>query len=111
MIFDTLKFQCYYCIEYLTDFNRTRDHVIPKCKGGKLSPDNKVYACKKCNRNKGDLTIEEWIEKLKALKLTPKTKRMFYKREIILPVLYSIVQTLINEEKWQKEQSQQQKNS
>jgi len=111
MQFETVKFQCYYCREYLTDLNRTRDHVIPKSKGGKLSKDNKVYACKKCNRNKGDLSIEEWIERLKVLKCTPKTKKMFNKKFLILPILYGIVQTLINEEKWQKEQQQQQKNS
>lgn len=111
MHFETVKFQCYYCREYLTDLNRTKDHVIPKSKGGKLTKDNKVYACRKCNRNKGDLTIEEWIEKLKALKCTPKTKKMFNKKFLILPILYGIVQTLINQERWQKEQSQQQKNS
>jgi len=114
MHFETVKFQCYYCREFLTDLNRTKDHVIPKSKGGKLSKDNKVFACRKCNRNKGDLTIKEWIEKLKALKCTPKTKKMFSKKFIILPVLYGIVQTLINEKKyklWQKEQQQQPKNS
>jgi 5-methylcytosine-specific restriction endonuclease McrA len=111
MHFETVKFQCYYCKEYLTDLNRTKDHVIPKSKGGKLTKDNKVYACRKCNRNKGDLTIEEWMEKLKTLKLVPKTKKMFHKKEFILPTLYGIVQTLINQERWQKEQSQQQKNS
>ena len=111
MNFHTLKFQCYYCREYLNDLNRTKDHVIPKSKGGKLSKDNKVFACKKCNRSKADLSIEEWIEKLKALPNIPKTKKMFNKKEIILPTLYGIIQTLINEEKWQKEQSQQQKNS
>jgi CRISPR/Cas system Type II protein with McrA/HNH and RuvC-like nuclease domain len=110
MHFETVKFQCYYCREYLTDLNRTKDHVIPKSKGGKLSKDNKVFACRKCNRNKGDLTIEEWIEKLKVLKCTPKTKKMFGKKLIILPTLYGIIETLINQERWQKEQSQQQKN-
>ena len=111
MEFHTLKFQCYYCNEYLNDLNRTKDHVIPKSKGGKLTKDNKVYACRRCNRSKGDLTIEEWIEKLKNLPCIPKTKKMFAKKFLILPVLYGIIQTLINEEKWQKEQSQQQKNS
>ena len=96
MHFETVKFQCYYCKEYLTDLNRTKDHVIPKSKGGKLSKDNKVFACRKCNRNKGDLSIEEWIEKLKALKCTPKTKKMCHKKEFILPTLYGIIQTLIN---------------
>jgi 5-methylcytosine-specific restriction endonuclease McrA len=113
MHFETVKFQCYYCREFLTDLNRTKDHVIPKSKGGKLSKDNKVFACRKCNRNKGDLTIEEWIEKLKALgpNCAPKSKKMYSKKLIILPVLYGIIQTLNNEKKWQKEQQQQQKNS
>ena len=35
---------------------------------------------------------------------------MCHKKEFILPTLYGIIQTLINQERWQKEQLQQQKN-
>jgi 5-methylcytosine-specific restriction endonuclease McrA len=31
----------------------TRDHIIPKGKGGDDSLDNLVVACKRCNDNKG----------------------------------------------------------
>ncbi len=30
------------------------DHVVPVSKGGKMSSDNLVLACRYCNRSKGD---------------------------------------------------------
>lgn len=88
---DTIKYQCFYCRDRLTDENRTRDHLHPKSKGGKLYDDNKVYACRTCNKWKGDLTIEEWLNKLKTLKRNKKTETIWVKRELIMPVLYGLI--------------------
>ena len=38
----------------------TLDHVIPQANGGGNSWKNLVTACKKCNGDKGDLSLEEW---------------------------------------------------
>ena len=53
------NFECVYC----GDNNRktlTLDHVIPQSKGGKDAWDNLVTACKKCNSEKSNLTLEEY---------------------------------------------------
>jgi len=53
------NYQCVYC----GDDNRktlTLDHVVPQSKGGKNSWNNLVTACKKCNNEKSDLTLEEY---------------------------------------------------
>lgn len=89
---ETIKFQCYYCRDKLHRGNRTRDHVHPKSKGGKLSKSNKVFACRICNSSKGSLSIEEWLHKLENLKQTGKNSIIWKKRYMIIPVLYSLIQ-------------------
>jgi 5-methylcytosine-specific restriction endonuclease McrA len=52
-----------YCCVYCGDDNRkhlTLDHVIPQSKGGKDTWENLVTACKRCNGEKSDLTLEEF---------------------------------------------------
>jgi len=62
---------CFYCgmiVRHLTiagrqttpQHHRTRDHKVPKARGGLKSPDNIVTACLKCNTDKGTLTVEEY---------------------------------------------------
>lgn len=89
---ETVKFQCYYCRDKLHVGNRTRDHIIPKSKGGILSKTNKVFACKTCNFSKGSLTIEEWLFKLENIKQNKKNTLIWKKRYMIIPVLYSLIQ-------------------
>lgn len=53
------NYECVYC----GCDNRktlTLDHVIPQSKGGKDAWDNLVTACKKCNSEKSNLTLEEY---------------------------------------------------
>ncbi len=47
---------CQYCG---TTKDLTLDHVIPRSKGGKSTWTNLVTACKKCNSNKGDYSLEK----------------------------------------------------
>lgn len=52
-----------YCCVYCGMDNRrvlTIDHVIPQSKGGKDVWENLVTACKRCNGEKSDLTLEEY---------------------------------------------------
>lgn len=53
------NFECVYC----GDNNRkflTLDHVVPQSKGGKDTWDNLVTACRRCNSEKSNLTLEEY---------------------------------------------------
>jgi hypothetical protein len=49
---------CRYCGEDEGPFEI--DHMFPFSRGGGDEDENLVVACKKCNRSKGDLTIDEW---------------------------------------------------
>lgn len=40
------------------------DHKDPKSKGGEGSPGNGAVACRKCNNEKRDKTVEEWDQEL-----------------------------------------------
>ena len=51
--------QCQYCLKKLPAKELTRDHVIPRSRGGAMSWDNIVAACAPCNRNKGGRTPAE----------------------------------------------------
>lgn len=62
---------CFYCgllVRHLTiagrqhtpQHHRTRDHKVPKARGGTKAIDNIVTACLKCNTDKGTLTVEEY---------------------------------------------------
>lgn len=65
------NYECVYCgasnIKLLT-----LDHVIPQSKGGPNSWDNLVTACKFCNSEKADLTLEEFGKEI------PEPKRPHY---------------------------------
>jgi CRISPR/Cas system Type II protein with McrA/HNH and RuvC-like nuclease domain len=56
-----------YCCVYCGNDNRkilTLDHVIPQSKGGKDTWENLVTACRKCNGEKSNLTLEEYGKKI-----------------------------------------------
>lgn len=48
---------CHYC----GSFGDTIDHKVPKSKGGLSTPKNCFCACLKCNREKGVMGYEEYI--------------------------------------------------
>ena len=54
---------CFYCGEPGT----SRDHVIPRSKGGSDEPSNVVIACQWCNSSKRNRTLEEWRAHLEAV--------------------------------------------
>jgi len=65
------NFECVYCGEGNKKL-LTLDHVIPQSKGGPNRWDNLVTACKKCNGEKSDLTLEEYGKPI------PKPQRPHY---------------------------------
>ena len=78
--------KCYYCgmqVHHLSvaararnpEMHRTRDHKVPKARGGLKSADNIVTACLRCNTDKGTLTVEEYRLVLAHRRgLTPSTR-------------------------------------
>ena len=65
------NYECVYCGDSHVK-TLTLDHVIPQSKGGKNSWDNLVTACKRCNSEKADLTLEEYGKEI------PEPKRPHY---------------------------------
>ena len=53
-------FICPYCLKTLPIEQATKDHKIPRNRGGKTEPDNIVACCFACNSEKGALTPEEY---------------------------------------------------
>lgn len=68
---------CWYCglaFSSERNRNRTRDHQIPRSRGGG-GLYNIVYACRLCNNRKGALTVEEYRG---VLSTDPETAIKFY---------------------------------
>lgn len=64
-----VSFVCPYCLKTFPLSQATRDHCVPKNRGGKTTPDNIVLSCQKCNSEKGSLTPEEYAEWLRLEKI------------------------------------------
>lgn len=59
------KERCAYCNCKLTLRSTTKDHVIPRAKGGKDTLTNVVACCKACNGKKADRTLADSGMKLR----------------------------------------------
>ena len=62
---------CAYCGRIYNDAKLSRDHVIPRSKGGKDIWTNVVTSCKPCNNYKDDLSLEEADMSLLYVPYTP----------------------------------------
>jgi 5-methylcytosine-specific restriction endonuclease McrA len=74
---------CPYCGVLMTDWNGredwrapSRDHRIPRSRGGGNSVANVEIICRRCNSNKGSMTPEEFVRHLAR----QKTKQMRQRR-------------------------------
>ena len=57
---------CAYCdheFEAAGPFKRTLDHVVPLSRRGRHTFDNAVFACSRCNRDKGTKLPAEWVNR------------------------------------------------
>lgn len=52
-------YRCQYCGNLFRTQDLSLDHVIPRSKGGRLTWENTVTCCKKCNGKKGSLLPSE----------------------------------------------------
>lgn len=53
------RYVCAYCSRSFPSSDLSRDHIIPRSKGGTDDWMNVVTACKKCNTKKGDKTLSQ----------------------------------------------------
>lgn len=60
---------CAYCGAYGT---LTKDHIVPKSRGGSRGPENIAWVCRPCNWGKADLLLDEWLLIKQATNTTPK---------------------------------------
>ena len=63
--------QCMYCGYFFSTSQLSRDHVIPKSRGGADRWQNVVAACKRCNQRKGNHLLDEINMELIALPYKP----------------------------------------
>lgn len=62
---------CMYCGNKFHERELTRDHIVPKSKGGNDVWENVVSACRRCNQHKGDSSLELLNMELLALPYRP----------------------------------------
>jgi len=70
-IFQRDKYICQYCGQKKDKNDLTRDHIIPKSKGGPDTWENLVACCLECNNYKGDRTLAELGWKLRTVPTKP----------------------------------------
>jgi hypothetical protein len=60
VVFEIDDFTCQYCGQKGGDLEC--DHIIPLSRGGTSDPDNLITSCRCCNRSKGGLLLDEWLQ-------------------------------------------------
>jgi hypothetical protein len=64
---------CVWCSREFSDLVQpTREHVVPRVKGGPSIPENEVAACARCNRERGHASPVQWIDEVRARGRTPR---------------------------------------
>ena len=70
-LFERDNFQCLYCGGEFNDLFLTRDHILPRSRGGRDTWKNVVTACRRCNQHKGNRRPEEANMELLAVPYRP----------------------------------------
>lgn len=65
------RYQCLYCGGAFVFGGLSRDHVVPKSRGGRDRWENVVSACRRCNQHKGNRLLTEINMELIALPYRP----------------------------------------
>ncbi len=78
MLFRRDNYQCMYCGQAHLGSELTRDHIIPKSRGGKDVWENVVAACKRCNHFKADRYPDEANMELLAVPFRPNIFESMY---------------------------------
>lgn len=70
--------RCVWCARPLPVGHRdaSLEHVVPKLKGGPAWPENEVAACKPCNRRRGHIAPDRWLEDCEQRGMAPDRERI-----------------------------------
>lgn len=60
-LYDAQAGSCFYCLAAMSYAAMTRDHVVPRVRGGKRGFANIVLACGPCNNRKGDRDANAYL--------------------------------------------------
>ncbi|MGC1781238.1 MAG: HNH endonuclease [Acidobacteriaceae bacterium] len=77
---DKLIWSCAYCTRLLPLDNVELDHVEPVKRGGNLGLSNLAIACTICNREKGEMTAEEYRALIRGLDTFPQAARNYIRK-------------------------------
>jgi 5-methylcytosine-specific restriction endonuclease McrA len=55
---------CVWCGRELWDRDLTREHVVPRSRGGHMTLENAVVACRACNRRRGSRPVDAFVREL-----------------------------------------------
>ena len=55
---------CVWCGRELWRRDLTLDHVVPRSRGGHLTPENTVVACRRCNKRRGAKPVDAYVREL-----------------------------------------------
>jgi hypothetical protein len=68
---------CIWCGRAFDDRTRpTREHVVPRVKGGPSWLENEVEACRRCNGERGHRGVVEWLEECERRGWSPDAARL-----------------------------------
>ncbi|MBT2727489.1 HNH endonuclease [Bacillus sp. ISL-75] len=76
-----LERDSYVCV-YCGRDGDTVDHIVPKKRGGISSYSNCVCACQRCNTNKGDLSLNDFLSCIKPLWVNEQVKSKRVKQQL-----------------------------
>jgi hypothetical protein len=60
LLFKRDRYTCAYCGNCFAQQDLSRDHILPRCRGGQDTWMNCVTACRRCNQEKGDKLVEQF---------------------------------------------------
>ena len=55
---------CVWCGREKWRRDLTCEHVVPRSRGGHLTPENAVVACRPCNRRRGSRPVDAYVREL-----------------------------------------------
>jgi 5-methylcytosine-specific restriction endonuclease McrA len=85
------QFVCQYCAKTCDPCELTKDHVVPRTKGGVNSWENCVTCCYGCNNKKGGRTPKEARMQLIRAPKRPRENRLIYslkKKKMRVPTVW-----------------------
>jgi len=84
------RYTCQYCGAQPVKASLTIDHVLPKVRGGTMTWENVVCACKACNLRKGSRTPEEAHMMLRSTPARPRYVAMvLVSADMVAPPVWS----------------------